>query len=275
MNGLRVKQHLLTNGCGDVAPACYCFAGLTEREMPDDEYIIWEVEGLCIGGYGAYCSTGIGYVLFMRGTPGAEKKRFQWIRDNILIPFINWGRKEYDGIDVESGVPMGDEHTAVSWCDGDNSQIDTIVSEEGIQRYSANSIIANIKHISSSNHHLKRHLEEQFAKFDSKLRIKKKSAIIDFLAKQPTILSRACVRENILSGYVTADFVDPIHFRMPVLLKIMGTCKNVCHLSVYNNFLSKFRSLMALSYNNGNQYLSDHDFISHGFHADIDAKQED
>jgi hypothetical protein len=54
MNGLRVKQHLLTNGCGDVAPACYCFAGLTEREMSDDEFIIWEVEGLCIGGYGAY-----------------------------------------------------------------------------------------------------------------------------------------------------------------------------------------------------------------------------
>jgi hypothetical protein len=99
MNGLRVKRHLLTNGCGDVAPACYCFAGLTEREMPDDEFIIWEVEGLCIGGYGAYRSTGIGYVLFMRDTPGAEKKRFQWIRLNILIPFINWGRKEYDGIE--------------------------------------------------------------------------------------------------------------------------------------------------------------------------------
>ena len=80
MNRLRVKRHLLTNGCGDVAPACYCFAGLTEYEMPNDEFIIWEVEGLCIGGYGAYRSTGIGYVLFMRGTPGAEKKRFQWIR---------------------------------------------------------------------------------------------------------------------------------------------------------------------------------------------------
>jgi len=116
-----------------------------------------------------------------------------------LIPFINWGRKEYDGNDVESGAPMGDEHTAVSWCDGDNAQIDTIVSEEGIQRYSANNIIANkhnasstekeqanclckvfpisnqlnktttVEHISSSNHHLKRHLEEQeqFAKFNS------------------------------------------------------------------------------------------------------------
>jgi hypothetical protein len=63
-----------------------------------------------------------------------EKKRFQWIRDNVLIPFINWGRKECDGIYVESGTPMDDEHTAVSWCDGDNLQIDTIVSEEGSQR---------------------------------------------------------------------------------------------------------------------------------------------
>jgi hypothetical protein len=76
INGLRVKRHLLTNACGDVAPACYCFSGLTEWEMPEDEFIIWEVEGLCIGGYGTYRSTGIGYVLFMRGTPGAEKKRF-------------------------------------------------------------------------------------------------------------------------------------------------------------------------------------------------------
>ena len=71
----------------------------------------------------------------MKGTPGAEKKRFQWIRDPVLMPFINWARKEYDGLDVESGASMSDEHTAVSWCDGDNSQIDTIVSEEGIQRY--------------------------------------------------------------------------------------------------------------------------------------------
>jgi hypothetical protein len=301
MNGLQVKRHLLTNACGDVAPACYCFSGLTEWEMPEDEFIIWEVEGLCIGGYGAYRSTGIGYVLFMRGTPGAEKKRFRWIRDNVLIPFINWGRKEYDGVDVESGAPMGDEHTAVSWCDGDNSQIDTIVSEEGIQIYAANNIIANkhnasgtgkeqacdlgkvfpiskklnksttVEHIPSSNHHLKRQLELQFSKFNSKIRIKKHSAIIDYLAKQPTILSRSCVRENVLSGYVASGSVDPMHFRMPVLFKILSTCKKVCNLNEYNKYLSSFPSLMGLSYNNGNQYLSDADFISHGFEADIDA----
>jgi hypothetical protein len=43
---LCVKQHLLTNSCGDVAPAVYCFSGLSKWEMPDDELIIWEVEGL-------------------------------------------------------------------------------------------------------------------------------------------------------------------------------------------------------------------------------------
>jgi hypothetical protein len=105
---------------------------------------------------------------------------------------------------------MGDKHTAVSWCDGDNLQYDTIVSEKGIQRCSANNIIANkhnacgtgkekvctsgkvfpisnklnktttVKHISSSNHPLKRHLELQFAKFNSKLCIKKQTTIINF-----------------------------------------------------------------------------------------------
>jgi hypothetical protein len=186
-------------------------------------------------------------------------------------------------------------------CDGDNSQIDTIVSEEGIQMYYANNSIANkhnasgtgkeqacdlgkvfpiskklnksttVKHIPSSNHHLKRHLELQFAKINSKLRIKKHSAIIDYLAKQPTILSRSCVCKNVLSGYVASGFVDPIHFRMPVLFKLLWNCKKVCNLHEFNKYLSSFPSLMALSYNNANQYLLDADFINHGFNADIDA----
>ena len=36
-------------------------------------------------------------------------------------------------------------------------------------------------------------------------------------------------------------------------------------------YLSRFDSLMKLSYNHGNQYLSDRDFIDQGFCADIDA----
>jgi hypothetical protein len=61
---------------------------------------------------------------------------------------ISDARMEYDGLDVESGAPMSDEHMAVSWCDADNSQNDTIVSEEGIQHYSVNNVITN-KHNAS------------------------------------------------------------------------------------------------------------------------------
>jgi len=58
--------------------------------------------------------------------------------------------------------------------------------------------------------------------------------------------------------------VDPIHFLHASFAQDHGHDVQKC--------LSPFCvSLMALSYNNGNQYLSDHDFISHGFHADIDA----
>ncbi len=206
---------------------------------------------------GAYQSTGVGYVLFMRGMPGAEKKRFQWIRENVLFPFINWGRKEYDDFDVNSSAPMGDELTAVSWCDGDHSQIDTIISPDGIHRYSANNVIANkhnasetgkeqacdlgkvftiskklnksttVEHIPCSNHLLKSKLELQFAKFNTKLRIKKQSTIIDYLAKQPTILSCACVRENVQSGLIASGMIDSHGLCMPVLHKFIQCARRL------------------------------------------------
>ncbi len=101
--------------------------------------------------------------------------------------------------------------------------------------------------------------------------MKKQSAIIVYLAKQPTIVPRACVRENILSGYVASGFVDILHFCMPVFLKLLSTCKKIPILIEFNKYQSSFESLMSLSYNNNNRYLSDNDFINHGFNADIDA----
>jgi hypothetical protein len=106
-------------------------------------------------------------------------------------------------LDVDSGAPMGDEHTAVSWCDGNNLQIDNFVCPDGIQWYSANNVIANkhnesgtgkhqvcdlgkvftiskelnksttLEHIPSSNHLLKKKFETQLSHFNSKLCIKK------------------------------------------------------------------------------------------------------
>jgi hypothetical protein len=58
---------------------------------------------------------------------------------------------------------------------------------------------------------------------------------------------------------------------MPVLQKMISTFKKIPSLAEYNKYLSSFESLMELSYNNRNKYISDHDFINHGFNPDIDA----
>jgi hypothetical protein len=58
---------------------------------------------------------------------------------------------------------------------------------------------------------------------------------------------------------------------MPMLFKILLTCKKVCYLIEYNKYLSSFPSLFCLLYNNRNQNLSDADFNSQGFEAYIDA----
>ena len=55
----------------------------------------------------------------------------------------------YNDFDASSGArPIGEELTVVVWCDGDNSQLDTVTSEEGIALYVKKNIIAN-KHNAS------------------------------------------------------------------------------------------------------------------------------
>ena len=53
MNGRRVKRHFISNGAGDCAPAVWCDIYI-KQEMPMDgkHFIVWRVQGLCIGGYG-------------------------------------------------------------------------------------------------------------------------------------------------------------------------------------------------------------------------------
>jgi hypothetical protein len=65
--------------------------------------------------------------------------------------------------------------------------------------------------------------------------------------------------------------IDSYGLCIPVLHKLISTCKKVPLLAEYNMYLSRFDYLMKLSYNHGNQYHSDCDFIDQGFCADIDA----
>ena len=87
-----------------------------------------------------------GYVMFMRNDADADKYRYKYYRDEVLIPFIQSTRKEYDGFSNESNLPIPEDLTAVSLCDGDIAQVASIVDD--LDKFSKNEIIAN-KHSAS------------------------------------------------------------------------------------------------------------------------------
>ena len=75
-----MTRHIISNGAGDCAPAVWCVT-CTKQEMPinGEEFIVWRVEGLCVGGYGVSGSKNPGYIIFLVGgkdEAGAEKKRY-------------------------------------------------------------------------------------------------------------------------------------------------------------------------------------------------------
>ena len=75
MNGLRIKIHFLTNAAGHVADICISVSGLTDRDMPNDDFIPMKIQGLGINGAGvSYDSNVYGYVLLIKSSEGAERK---------------------------------------------------------------------------------------------------------------------------------------------------------------------------------------------------------
>ena len=150
MSGMRVKLTFTFSAMGTCMPLVCTVTGLTEREMPTgEEFIHVKVPGLCIGGGGVNINNQeVGHLLFMRNTEGAEKKRFKWYQQEILLPGINDHRKRYAKFDASSGSPIPDKLTAVTYCDGDFSQVDAI--KTSIDLFAENKVIANKQHASRS-----------------------------------------------------------------------------------------------------------------------------
>ena len=65
----------------------------------------------------------------MRNSEGAEKERFKYYQEHILIPGIHQQRKKYCDYDINEGEGIPHELTAVAWCDGDLSQIYATVND--------------------------------------------------------------------------------------------------------------------------------------------------
>ena len=72
MNGRCVKNHFMTNALGDSALAIITTTGMSERELPKDNFIALKFEGLCVSGYGVGGLKKPGLVLMMRGYSGTE-----------------------------------------------------------------------------------------------------------------------------------------------------------------------------------------------------------
>ena len=52
--------------------------------------IVLKIEGLSVGGGGVTIgNTQVGYLMFMRGQKAMDKNRYQYYRDNVLLPFIS------------------------------------------------------------------------------------------------------------------------------------------------------------------------------------------
>ncbi len=244
---------------GTCFPLVCTVTGLTEREMPTGkEFIHVKVPGLRISGGGININNQeVGHLLFMRNTKGAEKKRFLWYQQNTLFPGINDHRKQFANFDasaISSIIP--NKLTAVSYCDGDFSQIDAIKSS--IDLFVDNKVIADKQHASwsaveqaadvakpfklvksilpsySVQHipadrclmkALMIHAFKEQLKDDLNLAANKMKSLIDFISTLLEMAMKACSVKNIQHGFIMTGQIDDRNMHFPVFDTILSTCR--------------------------------------------------
>ena len=239
----------------------------------------------------------------MKSTKNAEKKRFQWYQENILIPAVKTHRKKYHGFDSDSGAPIPDKLTAVCACDGDLSQVANI--KETVHKLKDLKIHANKQNASRSGVEqpadlvkvfmiIKKILPEYTAtdlpadrspvkdKLVGKwatdedllslaLKGNKKSTLIDFLAVLPDVVTKACDSKNIRTGFIAAGIIDKDNYRFPVLNKILATCRRNVTKEESDNILDLFEHFLTTFDEQG--HIPEEVFDMYGIINDFDANR--
>ena len=100
MKGMRVKLTFTFLPIGASAPLFVSVCGLSDRELPNLPCIIFEIEGLCVGGEGVNIGRNdIGYLVLMKSTGDGKSndiQRYKYYRNKVLIPFLKKSREEFD-----------------------------------------------------------------------------------------------------------------------------------------------------------------------------------
>jgi hypothetical protein len=99
---------------GNCFPFVVTVTGLTEWDMSGKDFVHVEIPGLCIGGGGVSVNSSeqCGHLFLMRNTEGAEKARFKYYQEKILIPGISLQWKKYCDFDIAAGTSIPDKATA-------------------------------------------------------------------------------------------------------------------------------------------------------------------
>jgi hypothetical protein len=297
MNGMRVKLTWTFSGAGICAPLFVTVTGLNDREMPSDvDMIVVKIPGLCIGGCGVSGNKEVGYVVFMKKGNGGEEAPFKYYHDKVLMPFIKQQREDFHGAD---GIAVRDDLTAVSWSDGDMSQIKAVASEHQLFRdekvtvnkqnaartgveqpadlakvfkvFSELGKVITVSNIHPSRHPMKRVVYKAFKEELKSLNLsdKKLRALVDFISVLPELATKAATRGNIIHGFHQSGIIDEEVHRYPVLHKILATCRSSIPKELIEKIEYHFDYLYKLVLDEGR--IPEHVFDELDFPKDKDA----
>ena len=249
------------SGAGTMAPIVCRVTGLSEQELPaetsSDGFLAVPIPGLCVGGSVDPRANNVGYIVFTGKSSGTDvsvdKRFFDWYEETVYKQFIQDQRECYDNCDPSA--PVSDSNTAVSWFDGEQTQL--------AARTQAHQLTENTgKKIRDCKHSASRTQEEQgcdcsrcfatikkiqatvtmkdlssplkmlcVATFNDLKRNKilclpgrKEAALVDLLACVPTIIGKACTNDAIQGGMVENGMLDSESKKQPCLRAILGTC---------------------------------------------------
>ena len=296
--GLRVRLTFTLNAIGMMAATYISVTGITEKELPKSKcpsgIYIMKIPGLCPGGGSDPRLNAPGFVVFLRaeksGVSGktAEGKKFERYREHVLLPFLSTCRENFYGWHRSSPVP--DTLTAVCWCDGANVQLKAITNEQQQIRDKINKIITckhsasrtsveqacdccpvfrSLKAISKSitkenapHIGLKRVVSTEFKKLDSEgvlnLNVKKRSAMVDFLACYPDIIMKSASHKAVSSGFADNGMIDEQTSSYPDMNAIMRTCKSKA-------FTKKYEQIIGDNFTELYEEQSKHGILSDSF----------
>ena len=251
-------------------------SGWTDQEMPTGkEFIQVKVPGLCIGGGGVNINNQeVGHLIFMWNTKGTEKMGLRWYQQEILIPGINDHLKKFAKFDGSTLTSIPDKLTAMTYCDGDFSQIDAIKSS--IDLFTDNKVIVNKQHASWSGVKQPADLAKVFKLIknmlpsytvqnipaercpmkalmldtfkeklvDLNLAPNKRLSLIDFISTLSVMATKACIIKNIQHGFIEAGMIDINDLRYPVFDKIISTCRRNPSVEEYRNLESNMTTIL-------------------------------